>query len=138
MLGAASIIALCGTANANDDAAAICKAAASAFEAAVASGNPYKLAATYAPDGEVVNLAGILSGPDEIAAVESTSVTPGAKATQNVLSSRMVGDVALCSGQYTFTFASGTVAKGYSTSVVRKVGNDWKTEVRTYNVTPGQ
>ena len=52
------------------------------------------------------------------------------------MSSRMVGDVALCSGGYTFTPASGgPVGKGFWTKVVGKVGNDWKIHVLVYNVT---
>ena len=46
---------LCGWAHAADDAAAICNAAVSAYAAAAASGDPVKMAAIFAPDGELVS-----------------------------------------------------------------------------------
>jgi hypothetical protein len=51
---------------------------------------------------------------------------PGDKDVDTLTSSRMIGDVALCSGDYTFTPAAGqTDPKGFWTKVVGKVGNDW-------------
>ena len=44
---------LCGPAQAADDAAAICNAAVGAYAAAAASGDPVKMAAVFAPDGEL-------------------------------------------------------------------------------------
>jgi hypothetical protein len=44
-----------GSAHAADDAAAIYNAAISAYGTAAASGDPAKMAAVYAPDGELVS-----------------------------------------------------------------------------------
>ena len=57
IISAASM--LCGPAHAADDAAAICNAAVSAYGAAAVSGDPAKMAAVYAPDGELVSPYGI-------------------------------------------------------------------------------
>jgi ketosteroid isomerase-like protein len=132
----AAILARCATANAADNADAICNAVANAFDAAVVSGDPINVGATYTPDGEFVTPFGVVDGPEAIARAEASGVKPGAKAVQTVLRSRMIGDMALCIGEFTFTYATGVPGaelKGYWTRLVRKVGNDWKTEVMTYN-----
>jgi hypothetical protein len=57
---------LCGQAHAADDATAVCKAAISAYEAAAATGDPAKMAAVYAPSGEVVSPYGFVAGHDAV------------------------------------------------------------------------
>jgi hypothetical protein len=88
------------------------------------------------PDGEFVTPFGVVDGLEAIARAEASGVKPGAKAVQTVPRSRMMGDMALCIGESTFTHATGVPGaelKGYWTRLVRKIGNDWKTEVMTYN-----
>ena len=52
---------------------------------------------------------------------------PGDKGVDTLASSRMIGDVVLCTGGYTFTPASGASAeKGFWTKVVGKAGGEWK------------
>ena len=72
-------MSLCGTVHAADDAAAICNAAVNAYEAAVASGDLVKLAATYAPDGELVTPFGVLTGREAITEANAPSMKPGDK-----------------------------------------------------------
>ncbi len=128
---------VCGSAHAADDAAAICDAAVSAYEAGVASGDPGKLAATYAPDGELVSPFGVVAGHDALVKTFASFLKPGDKELETITSSRMVGDVVLCSGGWTYMQASGAPGgKGYWTKVVGKVGNDWKIHVLVYNVAP--
>lgn len=64
LIGAA--LMLSGPAHAADDAAAICNAAISAYGAAGASGDPAKMAAVFAPDGELVSPYGFLAGHDAL------------------------------------------------------------------------
>jgi len=131
-----AFFALCATANAADDAAAICGAVVNAFEAALANGDPVSVGAAYAPSGQFVTPFGVVEGPEAIARAEASAVKPGANVIQTVLRSRMIGDAALCIGHFTFTYAPGSQVaelRGYWTRVVRKIGNDWKTEVLTYN-----
>ncbi len=112
-------------------------AAISAYEAAVASGDPIKLAATYAPDGEFVTPFGVVAGREALAKAYASTLKPGDKDVDTLTSARMLGDVALCSGDCTYTPASGSpVGKGYWTKVVSKLGDDWKMQVLVYNVAP--
>ena len=55
-------VMLCGPARAADDATALCNTVASAYVAAAASGDPVKMAAVYAPDGENVSPYGVVAG----------------------------------------------------------------------------
>jgi hypothetical protein len=130
-------LAVCGPALAVEDAAAVCRLVGSAFEAGVASGDPVKLAATYAPDGQYVNEMGITTGRE---AIVKAGLPPDAKDIDTFTSSRMVGDIALCSGGYTFTFTGGPPdgIKGYWTKVVGKVDGGWKILVLTTNTTPAK
>jgi hypothetical protein len=59
---------------------------------------------------------------------------PGDKDVDTLTSARMFGDMALCTGGYTFTPASGASdSKGFWTKVVGKVGGEWKILNLTYN-----
>jgi hypothetical protein len=114
---------LCGPAHAADDAAAICNAAISAYGAAATSGDPVKMAAVYAPNGELVSPYGVVAGHDALVKNYASFMKPGDKDVDTLTSSRMIGDVALCSGGYTFTPASGgSGEKGFWTKVAGKVG----------------
>ena len=58
---------------------------------------------------------------------------PGDKQVDTPTSARMIGDVALCTGGFTFTPASATSGeKGSWTKVVGKVGGEWKILNLTY------
>ena len=70
---------LCGPAQAADDAAAICNAAVSAYAAAAASGDPVKMAAVFAPDGELVSPYGFLVGHDALFKFYASFMKPGDK-----------------------------------------------------------
>ncbi len=133
-------IMLCGSAQAADDATAICKAAISAYGAATTTGDPTKLAAVFAPDGELVSPWGIVSGHDGLLkAFASYNMKPGDKDVDTLTSSRMIEDVALCTGGYTFTQASAASdVKGFWTKVVGKVGGEWKILNLSYSLTAPQ
>jgi uncharacterized protein (TIGR02246 family) len=130
---------LCGPAHAADDAMATCKAAISAYAAAAASGDPVKMAAVYAPDGELVSPYGVVAGHDAIVKTYASFMKPGDKQVDTVTSTRMIGDVVLCTGGWTFTPASGASdGKGFWTKIVGKVGGEWKILNLTYSVAAPQ
>jgi hypothetical protein len=124
---------LCGPAHAADDVAAICNAAISAYGTAATTGDPAKMAAVYAPDGELVSPYGVAAGHDALVKSYASFMKPGDKDIDTLTSSHMIGDVALCSGGYTFTPASGgSASNGFWTKVVGKVGGEWKILNLTY------
>ncbi len=124
---------LCGPARAADDASAGCNATNTAYLAAVPTGDPAKLAAVYAPDGEFVTPWGLMAGRDAIIKYYASYMKAGDKQTDTLTSSRLIGDVALCTGEFTFTPASGDASKGYWTKLAGKVGGEWKILNLTYN-----
>jgi uncharacterized protein (TIGR02246 family) len=127
-------LVLCGPARAADDAAAICKTTAGAYNAAVPTGDPAKMAAVYAPDGEFVTPWGVMAGRDAIIKFYASYMKAGDKQTDTFTSSRLIGDVVLCTGSFTFAPASGDAAsKGNWTKVAGKVGDEWKILNLTYN-----
>ena len=97
----------CGAARAADDATAICKATISAYEAAAASGDPAKMGAVFAPDGEVVGPWETVAGHDALVTMYASFMKPGDKHVDAPTSARMIGDVVLCTGGFTATPASG-------------------------------
>jgi ketosteroid isomerase-like protein len=120
-------LVLSGPTQAAEDATAICKAAISAYGAAAASGDPVKMAAVYAPDGELVSPYGVAAGHDALVKNYASFMKPGDKDVDTLTSSRMIGDVVLCTGGVTFTPASGgSGEKGFWTKVAGKVGGEWK------------
>ena len=130
---------LCGQAHAADDATAICKAAISAYGAAAATGDPAKMAAVYAPDSEVVSPYGFVAGHEALVKMYASFMKPGDKEVDTSTSARMIGDVALCTGGFTFTPASATSGeKGSWTKIVGKVGGEWKILNLTYAYTAPQ
>jgi ketosteroid isomerase-like protein len=123
---------LCGPAH-GADAKAACNAAINAYGAAAASGDPARRAAVYSPDGEVVSPYGFVAGHDALVKMYASFMKPGDKEVDTSTSARMIGDVALCTGGYTFTPASGgSGEKGSWTKVVGKVGGEWKILNLTY------
>jgi ketosteroid isomerase-like protein len=130
---------LCGPAHAADDAAAICNAAISAYGTAATSGDPVKMAAVYAPNGELVSPYGVVAGHDALVKNYASFMKPGDKDVDTLTSSRMIGDVVLCTGGSTFTRASGgSGEKGFWTKVAGKVGGEWKILNLTYAVAAPQ
>src|SRR5882757_29412 len=104
-----------------------------AYGAAAASGDPAKMAAVYAPDGENVSPYGFVAGHDALVKMYASFVKPGDKSVDTLTSARMIGDIALCTGGNTFTKASTTSGeKGFWTKVVGKVGGEWKILNLTY------
>ena len=91
---------LCGPARAADDASAGCNATNTAYLAAVPTGDPAKLAAVYAPDGEFVTPWGLMAGRDAIIKYYASYMKAGDKQTDTLTSSRLIGDVALCTGDF--------------------------------------
>jgi hypothetical protein len=111
---------LCGPAHATDDAATICKGSMGAYGEAATSGDAVKMAAVFAPDGELISPYGIVSGHDALVKNYASFM-------------KSVGGVALCTGGYTFTPASGgSGEKGFWTKVAGKVGGEWKILNLTY------
>jgi uncharacterized protein (TIGR02246 family) len=134
-----AVLMLCGPVHAADDATAICNAAFSAYSAAAATGDPAKMAAIFSPNGEVVSPWGYVAGHDALVKMYSGFMKPGDKEADTNTTARMVGDVAVCTGAYTFTPASTTTdQKGTFTKVVAKVGGEWKIENLTYNIAAPQ
>jgi uncharacterized protein (TIGR02246 family) len=130
---------LCGPAQAAEDAATICKAVSDAYVAAVATGDPAKMVSVFAPDGEVVSPWGFVAGHDALVKTYASFMKPGDKQIDTITSSRMIGDVALCTGGWTFTPASGqSDSKGAWTKVDGKVGGEWKILNLTYNLAAPQ
>ena len=120
-------------AHAADDATAVCNVAISAYGAAAATGDPAKMAAVYAPDGEVVSPYGFVAGHDALVKMYASFMKLGDKEVDTSTSARMIGDVALCTGGFTFTPASGkSGSTGFWTKVVGKVGGEWKILNLTY------
>ena len=137
LIGAGLIF--CGPAAAADDAASVCNAAISAYGAAATGGDAEKMAAIFAPDGEVVSPWGVSRGHDELVKTYASFMKPGDKDVDTLTSSRVIGDVALCAGGYTFTPASGDAASnGFWTKVVGKAGGDWKILNLTYTLAAPQ
>jgi hypothetical protein len=96
---------------------------------------PARLAAVFAPDGELVSPWGIASGHDAFVKVLASYMKPGDKDEDTLTSARMSGDVALCTGGYAFTPAdSASDQKGFWTKIVGKVGDDWKILNLTYTI----
>jgi uncharacterized protein (TIGR02246 family) len=126
-------LTLCGPTHAADDAAAICKATSGAYVAAVPAGDPAKMAAVYAPDGEFVTPWGVMAGRDAIIKYYASYVKAGDKQVDTLTSSRLIGDLALCTGSFTFAPASGDASKGNWTKVAGKVGGEWKILNLTFN-----
>jgi uncharacterized protein (TIGR02246 family) len=130
LIGAA--LMLCGPAHAAD-ATAACNTAITAYGAAAATGDPAKMASVYAPDGEMVGPYGFVGGHDALVKMYASFMKPGDKEVDTSTSARMIGDVALCTGGYTFTPASGgSGEKGFWTKVLGKVGGEWKILNLTY------
>jgi ketosteroid isomerase-like protein len=94
-----------------NDATAICNAAITAYGAGIASGDPAKVAAVYAPDGELVSPWGVVAGHDSLVKTFASYLKPGDKGVDTLTSALMSGDVALCTGGYTFTPVSGDPAR---------------------------
>lgn len=126
------------SADAAEDATAICKSAMAAYEAATATGDPAKLAATFTAHGELVTPFGISKGREAIASANAPYMKPGDKDVDTLESARMVGRAALCSGGYVFTPSGGTNSKGFWTKVVVKEGDAWKIDVLVFNETPAK
>jgi hypothetical protein len=136
---AAALLALAGAARAADDASAICKTIASRYEAGIASGDSGVIAAGFTSDGQDVTPWGVFVGTEAIAKFYAGGIKPGAKETVTVTSARMLGDLVFCVAGYNFTGASGgPPSKGFFSVIAGKVGNDWKTQSQTWNVTPPQ
>ena len=130
---------LCAPAHAVDDATAACNAAMNAYGAAAASGDPDKMAAVFAPDGEQVSPWGFVAGHDALVKAYAPSMKPGDKEVDTLTSARVIGDMALCTGGWTFTPVAGASAmNGAWTKVIGKVGGEWKILNLTYNVAAPQ
>jgi hypothetical protein len=94
-------LTLCVPAHAADDATAVCNAAIGPYAASIASGDPAKLAAVYALDGELVSPWGVVAGHDALVKTFASYLKPGDKGVDTLSSARMIGDLALCTGGYT-------------------------------------
>ena len=127
-------------ARAQNDAMAACKAAAGAYMAAINSGDPAKIAAQYTADGVLTTPEGIFQGPRAIASYEASFVKPGVSDVDTFDAARMIGgNVVVCSGGYTFTFAPGgpmREVRGNWTKVLARSGDGWRLEQLTFNYTP--
>lgn len=67
------------SAAAADDAASICNAAISAYGAAATSGDPEKMAAVFAADGELVSPWGVSKGHDELVKTYASFMKPATR-----------------------------------------------------------
>ena len=72
-------------------------------------------------------------------AAQPVRMKPGDKDVDTLTSARMIGDLVMCTGGYTFTPASGgSQEKGFWTKVGGKVGGEWKILNHTYNLAAPQ
>lgn len=139
ILAAGAVAAVAPPALAQGDATAVCQATGAAYVAAVATGDPAKVAARFAADGVLTAPEGIFQGPQAVTAWNAAFVKPGVKQTDAQKSARQVGGVLLCSGDYTVTFAPGGPMRevsGHYTKVLTKSGNEWRLETLAINYTP--
>lgn len=84
---------------------AACKATAGTYQAAIASGDPAKIAAQYTADGTLTTPEGTFQGRRAITAYEAAFVKPGVSNEDAFKTARRVGGNAIrYSGGYTFTF----------------------------------
>ncbi len=126
-------------ARAQDEAMAACRAGAEAFMAAVASGDPAKVAARFTADGVLTTPEGIFEGQQAILGFEKAALKPGSTDVDTFKTARMLGDAVLCHGGYTFTLAPGGPVKEFSgtwTKLLSRSGNDWRLEALTYTYSP--
>jgi len=128
-------------AHAQSDPMAVCRANTAAWAAAVATGDPAKIGALFAPDAVWVAPEGTLQGGQEITRSAEGWLKPGAKHVGTATAARQVGDVVLCSGEATYTFAPGGPAKELKSrwaEVLTRSGNEWRIEqvAHTYEPSP--
>lgn len=124
---------------AQGDATSICRSFGDAYSAAAVSGDPAKVEALFAADGEWTAPQGIFKGPQALAAYISAFIKPGDGHVDKQVSGRRVGGVVLCSGDFTFTFAPGGPMKavsGHYAKVLSKSGDGWRIVELTSNYTP--
>ena len=127
-------------ARAQDDAMAACKATGKAYVTAIASGDPAKIAAQFTADGTLTTPEGIFQGRQAITAYEAAFVKPGVSDEDTFKTARQIGgNVIVCSGGYTFSFAPGGPMKEVSgtwTKVLAKSGSEWQLEALAFTYTP--
>lgn len=140
LLAAGTFAAVVPPALAQGDAMDHCMAAGAAYEAAIDSGDPAKVAAQFTVDGVLTAPEGIFHGPHAIAAYAGAFVKPGVTDVDTFKTARMVGgDVVVCSGGYSLTFAPGSPMKeatGTWTKVVARSRHEWRLEQLTFSYAP--
>ncbi len=115
---------------------AVCRANTEAWVAAVATGDPARIGALFSAEAVWVSEEGLFRGPQEITRFVEAWLQPGAKHVAAITAAREVGDVVLCSGETTFTFAPGSpiaakeVKNRWGEALTRS-GDGWLTEQLT-------
>jgi uncharacterized protein (TIGR02246 family) len=126
-----------GPAFAQDDAQTVCNTAIAAYEAAVATGDPAKVADRFMTDGTFNAPEGIFQGRQAIAAY----MKPGAatKDSDTLKYARQVGNSVVCSGGFVVTLGPGAPVKeliGNYTKLLTKSANDWLIADLSVNYAP--
>jgi hypothetical protein len=94
---------------------------------------PLKWPRSTLPTARLSRPTDFVAGHDALVKMYASFMKPGDKEVDTSTSARMIGDVALCTGGFSFTPASATSGdKGFWTKVVGKVGGEWKILNLTY------
>ncbi len=116
-----------------------CQAMDATFEAALESGDLAKVVALYTAAGEMNRPEGMFQGTEKIAAFDKAFIKPGLEDDGALKSTRQVGNVLVCSGDYALTFPPGSPVKevtGHYIRVLTKSGNGWRLAQLTYTYRP--
>ena len=106
-----------------------CQAMDATFEAALESGDLAKVITLYTADGEMNHPEGIFQGKEAVAAFDKAFMKPGLEDSGVLKSTRQVGNVLVCSGDYTLTFPPGFSVKevtGHYIRILTKGSNGWR------------
>lgn len=139
LLGVVTACGIGGTAAAEDVAMTVCSDRATAYDAAMETGDPSKMGPLFLSDAVTVGAYGISEGREAIAATYQGFVKPGVKHGHAVKGGRPLGNVVMCWGEWTFTFAPGSPAKGLAgryTAIYAKVEEGWRIESLSWNLLP--
>lgn len=139
LIGAGTALAFGPAALAADDTMEICKTRAAAYDKTFEGGDAAKMASLYLSDAIENGPYGIVQGPKAIAAAYGGFVKPGVKHGHAVKGGRMLGNLAMCWGEWTFDFAPGSPTKGLAgryTAIYAKNDSGWRIESLTYNFLP--
>lgn len=92
---------------AQGDMTTLCQTLATAYSAAVETGNPAKVQALFAANAVVVTPEGIIQGQQAVAKWIEGGIKPGVHEVVTARTGGMAGGMLMCSGDWQFTLAPG-------------------------------